>query len=137
MSTWTCVRLEMNDADVITEAMKEMGYTVVKPTARTEVFADGRGKVKADLIVKASKKDGIVNDISFTKKPDGTYDMVLSYADKRKKINVDGKSMSMIQRLKQLYGSKKVLKYARQRGFMLSSKTTDATGRIKIKLSVS
>lgn len=136
MSTWTCVQLEMTDADVMVESLEEMGFNVYKPNKRTEVYADGRGKVKADLLIKANKNKNVAYDIGFNKKTDGSYDMVVSYTDRNRRIKVDGKTMTVLQRLKQLYGAKKVLKYARQRGFMLSSKSTDTQGRIKIKLSI-
>ena len=136
MSTWTCVQLEMNDSDIIADSLEEMGYVVTKPTTRTTIYADGKGDVAVDLLVDSKSNKGVSYDIGFKKKADGTFEMIVSFADKRRKIKVDGKSVSMMQRLQQLYGTKKVLKYARQRGFMLSSKSVDTDGRIKIKLSV-
>lgn len=136
MSTWTCVELQMNDADTIKEVLQEMNITIKEHNKPVAMQVDGRGSMKVSIVAAASDNRILSNDIGFFRTKDGNYEMVVSFADKNRKIRIDGREVLMTSYMKQLYGVKKAIKYAIRQGYTLSSKTVDDTGKIKIKLSV-
>lgn len=124
MSQWTLVQTEMNDVECIKSAAEELGYTCQvfdKPQAFQN---DDYISRKVDIIIKGKK---LINPIGMTKKSSGGYEVIMSYSDRRK---------TFVDKLTQTYAARKLLKRAKQMGAMLSSKKTDAKGRIKIKLTV-
>ena len=124
MSQWTIVQTEINDVECIKSAAEELGYTCeVFDTPQTFKNEDYLSR-KVDIIIKGKN---LYRPIGMTKKASGGYEVVVSYSDRRK---------SFVDQLTQAYAARKVLKRAKQMGAMLNSKSTDAKGRVKIKLSI-
>lgn len=133
MSEYTVVDAEMTDADCIKLALNELGYTSIEEHEVAQPLVGYGGDTrqqKANLIIRRKNIGSVSNDIGFVKTADGKYQMIISEYDARAS---HGKKFT--EQLKQLYSSHKVTKQVKKMGYRVKSKTVDADGRIKIKVS--
>lgn len=131
ISEYHTVQLEMNDAECIKAALKELGY-VYEEHKDAQNLIGWQGdirKQKANIIVRRKYVGSVANDVGFLRKADGKYEMVISEYDKHATHSVN-----FMQKLLQLYGKHRFLKQAKQMGYVVKSQKVDEKGRIKIRV---
>ncbi|KKM21838.1 hypothetical protein LCGC14_1631380 [marine sediment metagenome] len=131
------MQLEYNDAECIKAALKELGYVFEehKEAQGLHGYQGDVRKQKAHIIIRRQNVGAASNDVGFFRKPDGTYDLIISQFDRGGHKEQGNK---LINKMKQVYGKHRALKKIKRMGIKVASQSTKTTndGKMKIKLRI-
>ena len=130
MSHFTQVRTSLRDADVLAEALHELGYPEVEVHRRPQrIHGFGSQTREAEVIVRREHITGpVYADIGFARQDDGSFAAVMDSSD----MNRYGRDW--MPRLTHAYGHAAALRYARAHGYEVVTDELDATGERRLML---
>ncbi|MEW5850495.1 MAG: DUF1257 domain-containing protein [Myxococcota bacterium] len=123
MSHLSTVKTQVKDLAALTDALAEMGFTLVM--GGTVSAAGQTMSVDASMTLPSGRVAG------FKRTADGTYEMVTDWYYVQREL---GNSAQFTQRLQQMYGVHKATREATVQGYTVQ-RETDAQGVIRLTLS--
>jgi hypothetical protein len=115
MSHYTKVRTTLRDADVLAEALKEVGFAEVEVN-------------RAELIIRRRNAAGASADIGFARSPDGSFIAVMDSMD------LGRYGTQWLRRLTQAYGHMAALRYALAHGYEVLTDESEHDGTLRLTL---
>jgi Protein of unknown function (DUF1257) len=131
MSHYTTVRTTLRDADVLAEALKEVGFAMVEVNDTPQPlrgFAGRTGAARAELIVRRQDAAGASADIGFARSPDGSFAAVMDSMD------LGRYGAQWLRRLTQAYGHMAALRYALAHGYEVLTDESEHDGTRRLTL---
>jgi hypothetical protein len=114
MSHFTRMRTALRDPDVLAAALRAVGYPQAEVHEQPQVMFGYRGDARperAEVIVRREHIGRASNDIGFARRPDGTFEAIISGFDRGRHDE------RWLARLTQAYGHAAALKYAADHGY--------------------
>jgi len=135
ISEYTVVQVEMTDPDAIKAALEEMGYVYEEHVEAQNLHGYGGDKRQqvANIIVRRKHVGAAANDVGFLRKPDGSYELIISSYDRG---GSKKQAQDFMHKIKQVYGKHLTLKKAKSLGLKVLSQKKTADNKVKIKLRV-
>ncbi len=131
MSHYTRVRTTLRDADVLAEALKEVGFAEVEINESPQPlhgFAGPAGVTRAELIIRRRNAAGASADIGFARSPDGSFTAVMDSMD------LGRYGTQWLRRLTQAYGHMAALRYALAHGYEVLTDESEHDGTLRLTL---
>lgn len=129
MSKYAEVETQYKDAELLCEALREMGY---KPELHATAqhltgYQGDKREETAEIIIPRSQVGNAANDVGFKKNANGTYGAIISQYDAGANC-----TPAWQKRLKSTYAEKAVMKQAKRGGLKFAGKTT-VKGKVVLK----
>lgn len=135
MSQWAMIQLELNDADAIRSALRDMRCEVeTHQEAQPLVYSSGKvSKIKkAHLIVRRRHMPRLLHaDLGFFN-DGGVYKLMVDFEPG----SSEEEQQKLLSSIRQLYGKHKVLKQVRRMGYTVASTRKTADGKLKIRVRI-
>jgi hypothetical protein len=131
MSHYTRIRTALADAVLLAEALRAEGFAEVEVHDGPQPLYDYRGEVRpeqAEVIVRRRLIGPASNDLGFARRPDGTFDVVVSTYDRRRYDS------TWLARLARGYGYAATLRYAADHGFDVATDEVEQDGTRRLTL---
>ena len=131
MSHYTRVRTTLRDAEVLAEALKEVGFAEVEINDTPQPlhgFAGPAGVTRAELIIRRRNAAGASADIGFARSPDGSFTAVMDSMD------LGRYGTQWLRRLTQAYGHVAALRYALAHGYEVLTDEPEHDGTLRLTL---
>ena len=131
MSHYTRVRTTLRDAEVLAEALKEVGFAEVEINDTPQPlhgFAGPAGVTRAELIIRRQNAAGASADIGFARSPDGSFTAVMDSMD------LGRYGTQWLRRLTQAYGHLAALRYALAHGYEVLTDEPEHDGTLRLTL---
>jgi hypothetical protein len=131
MSEYIVLQTEYRDPECIKASLKELGYPFEEHKTEQNLYGymGDKRQQTASIIVRRQHVQGASNDVGFSKKENGNYELIISEYDRGVKKTAN----DFLEQLKMVYNKHKALKKLKRLGAVISSVKQGEDGRIKIK----
>jgi Protein of unknown function (DUF1257) len=135
MSHFTRVRTKLRDTDALVAALKAVGLKQVEVHDQPQSLHGYQGDTRperAEVIVKRKHIGTFSNDIGFARRPDGSFEAIISDYDRRKY------DQSWLTELARNYSYAATQKYAETHGYEITTDELqkDGSRRLTLRRSV-
>ena len=126
MSEFTVVEIQLNEEDVLINALKQMGYKpkTHKESVELETYYSSRAKPKAHIVVSKGQVGGY-GAVGFERLKKGGFKMHIDNMDQRR---------FKLGRLKQHYAEAKIVKVVKNRSKFSIRSRKEENGKIRIRV---
>lgn len=127
----TRVRTALRDADLLVQALAEVGFRTVEAHDTPQTLHGYRGDARperAEVVIRRAHIGGASNDIGFRLGADGTFEAVISEYD-RSRYNEP-----WLANVARAYGHAAALRYAEDNGYEVDFDELEANGRRRLVL---
>ncbi len=131
MSHFTRIRTQLRDAEVLAEALRAVGLPQVELHDRPETLYGYRGDArpeKAEVIVRRKHIGSASNDIGFARRPDDTFEAIISEFDRRRYDE------AWLTKLTRSYSYAATLRYAEANGYEVATDELQEDGTRRLTL---
>jgi len=129
MSEYTTIESAYKDKDVIIATAKELGFQCeVGENLNLYGYRGDKRKQVADIVIRRQFIGAASNDIGFTKRADGKYDLTISEYDRQTE-----KGTKMMEEFPKLYASNVTLKELKKKGYKLKKRVVEQDGTIELR----
>lgn len=130
MSEYTVCEQDYKDKDVIIDTIKELGYPVeIGESLNLYGYQGDKRPEQADIVIRRKHVGSASNDIGFTRRSTGGYDLVISEYDR----GYVGRKF--LEEFPKLYSQNVTVKQLKKKGYKLKKKTVDNDGSIELRFS--
>lgn len=135
MSHFTRIRTQLRDAEVLAAALRDVGLREVEVHDRPQTLYGYQGDARAEqaeVIVRRAHIGPASNDIGFARRPDETFEAIISEYDRRRYDS------AWLTKLTRSYGYAATMKYAADNGFEVETDEVqqDGSRRLTLRRSV-
>jgi uncharacterized protein DUF1257 len=131
LSHFTRIRTQLRDAAVLVEALASVGHRQVevhdRPTTLYGYQGDAR-REKAEVVIRRAHIGSASNDIGFARRPDGTFEAIISEFDRSKY------DAGWLTRLTHSYSHAATLRYAEAHGYEVATDELQQDGSRRLTL---
>ena len=131
MSHYTRVRTRITDPEVLVQALIALGFKAPEYHATAQPLVGYRGDLRrqtAEVIVRRAEIGRASNDIGFSRRPDGTYEAIISEFDSHQY------DQRWLDRLGHAYAVAGVKRFAEAGGFSVAGTETEKDGTVRMVL---
>ena len=131
MSHFTRIRTRLRDAEVLVEALAEVGHREVEVHPQPQTLYGYQGDArpeKAELIVRRDHIGRASNDIGFARQPDDTFVAIISEYDRRRYDE------AWLAKLTHAYSHAATLRYAATHGYEVATDELQQDGTRRLTL---
>lgn len=132
MSHFTRIRTQLRDRDVLVEALAKLGHREVETHDQAQTLYGYQGDARperAEVVIRRRHIGTASNDIGFARRPDGTFEAIISDFDRRKY------DATWLTKLTHSYSHVATLRYAETHGYEVATDelAQDGTRRLTLR----
>lgn len=132
MSHFTRIRTQLRDTEVLVEALHAVGHRHVEVHDEPRTLYGFQGDARqerAEVIIRRAHIGSASNDIGFARRPDGSYEAIISDYDRRRYDE------AWLAKLTHSYGHAATLRYAATHGYEVATDELrqDGTRRLTLR----
>ncbi|MFI0404787.1 DUF1257 domain-containing protein [Actinomadura sp. 3N508] len=131
MSHFTRVRTTLRDADLLAAALAAVGFASVETHDEPEPLYGYQGDARperAEVVVRRRHIGSLSNDLGFRRRPDGTFEAIISGYD------LGRFDQAWLASLNRAYGHAAALRYAADNGYEIDSDVLGEDGERRLIL---
>ncbi|GAB1510405.1 DUF1257 domain-containing protein [Actinophytocola sp. KF-1] len=131
MSHFTRIRTQLRDAEVLAEALRAVGLPHVEVHDQPQTLYGYQGDArpeKAEVIVRREHIGAASNDIGFARRPDDTFEAIISDFDRRRY------GRGWLTKLTHTYSYAATLRYAETHGYEVATDEVQEDGTRRLTL---